>query len=220
MEQISRKKWGINGFILKWIAMVSMAIDHTGMVLFPQYRIFRIIGRLAFPIYCFLLVEGAVHTSDKKKYLGRLFLAALISEIPYNLVCTGELFSFKFQNVFFTLSLGLAAVFILQAQWNKACSAVIIFALVCVAQFAYTDYGGGGVCFILLFYVFREQILLKSTAFALADIFIYGGIQSYGVLSLIPILCYNGRRGPGMKYLFYIFYPVHLLVLYGLRLWG
>lgn len=217
MEQTLFKKWGINGFTLKWIAMISMVIDHIGYVLFPQHMIFRIIGRLAFPIYCFLLVEGAVHTSDKKKYLGRLFLFAMISEIPFNLVCAGKIFTLEYQNVFFTLCLGLAAVYVLQAQLNKAYSVIIILAIIFVAQIANADYGGGGVCFILLFYMFREQIFLKSAAFVVADIFIYGGIQSYGVLSLIPILCYNGKRGPGMKYLFYIFYPVHLLVLYWLR---
>lgn len=216
MGQTLFKKWGINGFTLKWIAMISMIIDHTGMVLFPQYRILRIVGRLAFPIYCFLLVEGAVHTLDIRKYLGRLFLFALISEIPYDLACSGQLWDFSSQNVFFTLFLGLSAIFVLQSQLNKAYCVVLVAALIFAAQYIHTDYGSFGVFVILLFYVFRERLFLKTAAFIVLDLFFYGGIQSYAVVSLIPILCYNGKRGPGMKYLFYLFYPVHLLVLYWL----
>ena len=77
--------FGLNGFVLKCIAMVCMLIDHTGAVLFPQYRILRIIGRIAFPIYCFLLVEGAMHTRDIRKYELRLLGFALVSEIPFDL---------------------------------------------------------------------------------------------------------------------------------------
>lgn len=217
MQHTVEKRWGINGFTLKWIALVSMLIDHTGMALFPQYTFMRMIGRLAFPIYCFLLVEGAVHTSDKKRYLERLFLFALISEIPFDLVRTGKPVDFSGQNVFFTLFLGLAAIFLIQSRINKTYSMILVIAFLFVAQYTQMDYGGGGIFIILLFYVFREQLLAKAAAFAAANIFLYGGIQNYAVLSLIPILCYNGKRGPGMKYWFYIFYPAHLLVLYWLK---
>lgn len=217
MQEMTEKRFGLNGFALKWIAVVTMAIDHTGMALFPQYVIFRIIGRLAFPIYCFLLVEGAVHTSNKGKYLGRLLLFAVISEIPFDLVRTGKLISWDAQNVFFTLFLGLAAVFLLQSRINKTGSVAACAALLFAAQYACVDYGGGGVFIILLFYIFRSRLLAKSAAFAAATFFLYGGLQNYAILSLIPVLCYNGKRGPGMKYFFYAFYPVHLMVLYWLR---
>ena len=212
----------LNGFALKCIAMVTMLIDHTGMVLFPRYMIFRMIGRLAFPIYCFLLVEGAVHTSNWKKYLGRLFLFALISEIPFNLAVGGQLWYPKTQNVFFTLFLGLLAVLLLKApnvgrnRWLiTGIRVILVLVLVLAAGLARTDYGAGGVIFILVFYVFRSQLLLKSAAFAAATAFLYGGIENYAILSLAPILCYNGKRGPGaLKYVFYVFYPAHLLLLY------
>ncbi len=219
-QEQAKPRIGLNGFTLKMIAMITMAIDHTGMVLFPQYMIFRIIGRLAFPIYCFLLVEGAVHTTNRKKYLGRMLLFALISEVPFDLVCTGYPFSLYSQNVFFTLFLGLAAIFLLERTRRNVYGMLGVIAIILLAEFAYTDYGSGGIVIIMLFYLFREQKLFKSVGFAAADIFLYGGItsvQSYGVFSLIPILCYNGRRGPSVKYLFYVFYPVHLLVLYWLR---
>lgn len=244
----------LSGFTLKCIAMVTMLIDHIGYVLFPGYVIFRIIGRLAFPIYCFLLVEGAVHTSNWKKYLGRLFLFALISEIPFNLAIGGKLWYPASQNVFFTLFLGLLAILLLQkplAGQSQSLDAghdgvpsagrsqshdtghdgvplagrnqtlitgirvVLVLALVLVAEFARTDYGAGGVIFILIFYVFRSQRLLKSTVFAAAVAFLYGGIENFAILSLVPILGYSGKRGPGAwKYFFYVFYPAHLLLLY------
>lgn len=218
MEQAEPKGFGINGFTLKWIAMLTMIMDHTGMVLFPQYIVLRIIGRLAFPIYCFLLVEGAVHTSNKKRYLIRLLVFALISEIPVDLICTGKVWSLSGQNVFFTLTIGLAAIFLLQSRLSKGYSFVLIVVLILLAEYANMDYGGAGIVFILIFYMFREQLWQKSLLFAAADIFLYGGIQNYAVLSLLPILCYNGKRGPGMKYFFYLIYPVHLLILYGLKL--
>ena len=228
----------LSGFTLKCIAMVTMLIDHMGYVLFPGYVIFRIIGRLAFPIYCFLLVEGAVHTSNWKKYLGRLFLFALISEIPFNLAIGGKLWYPEAQNVLFTLMLGLLAIRLLQEPLNRRSQGidaghdgvslagrnqtlitgirvVLVLALVLLAEFARTDYGAGGVIIILVFYLFRSQLLLKSAVFAAAIAFLYGGIENFAILSLVPILGYGGKRGPGAwKYFFYVFYPAHLLLLY------
>lgn len=218
MEQAEPRRFGINGFTLKWIAMLTMIIDHTGMVLFPQYMILRIIGRMAFPIYCFLLVEGAVHTSDKKRYLVRLLIFALISEIPFDLICTGKIWSLSGQNVFFTLVIGLTAIYLLQSRLKKGYSYVLIVVLLLLAEYTNMDYGGAGIIFILIFYMFREQLWQKSLLFTAADIFLYGGIQNYAVLSLLPILCYNGKRGSEMKYFFYFIYPVHLLILYGIKL--
>ena len=100
-------KFGLNGFVLKWIAMLTMLVDHVGAVLFPHLVLFRIIGRLAFPIYCFLLVEGAVYTSNWRKYLGRLLAFALISEIPFDLAFRGRIFDWSSQNVFFYPGTGL-----------------------------------------------------------------------------------------------------------------
>ena len=208
--------------------MLTMLIDHTGMALFPQYIWMRVIGRLAFPIYCFLLAEGAVHTSHHGKYLLRLFAFALISEVPFNLVLTGTLYSPYHQNVFFTLFLGLLAITAIQKLPSRILSAVAAIACIFVASPFHTDYGSGGVLIVLIFYLFREQPFLKAILFAVFDIGLWGGVgrglsyvfqsvQSYAVFAIIPILCYNGKRGPGLKYVFYIFYPAHLLVLYWLK---
>lgn len=214
---MGQKQFGIDGFTLKWIALITMAIDHTGMVLFPQYRIMRFIGRLAFPIYCFLLVEGAVHTSNPKKYLERLLSFAILSEIPFNLVCSGKIWYSGGQNVFFTLSLGLIVILCLQRWGMRPKSIAVALALIVAAECLGVDYGGGGVLIILAFYLCRMRPLKMSVAFAGITAFCYGGVQNYAIASLIPILCYNGKRGRSMKYFFYVFYPLHLLLLYYLR---
>ena len=214
------QKWGLNGFTLKWIALITMIIDHTGATLFPEHMIFRIIGRLAFPIYCFLLVEGAVYTKNKRGYLIRLLAFAVISEIPFDLMVSNQIWNWGAQNVFFTLSIGLLAVYALQK--NKPLYSAAALVLIFVAEFLTTDYGAVGILFIIIFYAFREKLLVKGIAFGVADIFLYGGVQSYAVLALVPIYCYNGKRGRKMKYFFYAMYPIHLLILYGIRkiVWG
>lgn len=219
MDFLKNSKYGFNGFTLKWIAVITMIIDHVGMGLFPQYPIMRIIGRFAFPIYCFLLVEGAMHTSNKRKYLTRLLLFALISEIPFNLVLSGTPFYLTRQNIFFTLFLGLAAVFLLESKMNKVFSLSLAVILCFVARFMHVDYGGAGVLFILIFYIFRNYPLMRAFAFVIATMTIYQGIQWYAILALIPISCYNGKQGPKMKYFFYLVYPIHLLILYCLMRW-
>ena len=198
-------------FQLKMIAMITMVTDHLGAVLFPQYLVMRIIGRLSFPIYCFLLVEGAVHTKNIRKYSARLLLFAVISEIPYDLAFFGRALEFQHQNVFFTLFLGLMGIIIL-----KTCKRgyLLGFLMVFVAEFLRTDYGAFGVLFILLFCILRESDLLKMGFFGLLTFLNdRGTIKMYACLAIIPMLLYNGKRGYNIKYAFYVFYPLHLLIL-------
>lgn len=218
MSQLSPGKWGLTGFALKWIALAAMAVDHVGMTLLPQYELLRIVGRLAFPIYCFLLVEGAVHTANRRRYLMRLLLFALLSEVPFDLAVSGTVFDLRSQNVFFTLAMGLMAVYLMELRNRYPYAVLGSAALVFAAQLAQTDYGGGGVLIILIFYLFRGKMAARVLAFSAVNVLCYGGLQNYAILSMVPILCYNGRRGPRMKYLFYIFYPAHLLALCWLRL--
>lgn len=210
-----QEAFGINGFTLKCIAMACMLIDHTGAVLFPQYRILRIIGRLAFPIYCFLLVEGAMHTRDIRKYELRLLGFALISEIPFDLAFRGGLFRLDHQNVFFTLFLGVVAVDVAKQCKNKLSAVLIFMLMIILAEFLNTDYGGKGIVFILCYYLLYDRKIVKQIMFVLEDILLYGvGIQAYASLAVVPMLLYNGRKGPSLKYFFYAFYPLHLLILY------
>lgn len=209
--------FGISGFALKWIAMVCMLIDHAGAVLFPQYIQMRIIGRLAFPIYCFLLVEGAVHTKDIHKYELRLLAFALLSELPFDLAFYTRP-DFRHQNVFFTLFLGLLVVEQYQKQREKLNSLltfVVAIACMAAAELLHTDYGAAGIIFILLFYVLYGHTALKQGAFVAMNFLLYGtSVQAYAGIAALPMLLYNGNRGPSMKYFFYLFYPLHLLGIY------
>ncbi|TGY96857.1 hypothetical protein E5329_07635 [Petralouisia muris] len=211
---MTEQKFGLSGFALKWIAMLSMLADHTGAVLFPQYIQLRMIGRIAFPIYCFLLAEGAVHTRNIRKYEMRLLLFALMSEIPFDLAFSSGM-NFRHQNVFFTLFLGLVVVEQYQKNRDKLSSFLIFVIVMLLAEFLNTDYGAAGVVFILIFYLLYQYTLGKQAAFAAANFLMYqGGIQAYAGFAVIPMLLYNGKRGPSMKYLFYAFYPLHLLAIY------
>lgn len=211
---MSEKTFGISGFTLKCIAMICMLIDHTGAVLFPQYLELRMVGRLAFPIYCFLLVEGAMHTTDIRKYEQRLFLFALISEVPFDLAFYGGT-SWTHQNVFFTLFLGVLAIDFAQRIQNRLGVIIIFFIIIIAAEFLHTDYSGSGIVFILCYYLLYEKKVLKQAMFVLENFILYrGGVQLYASFAVLPMLLYNGKKGPSMKYFFYVFYPGHLLILY------
>lgn len=220
----------MNGLSLKLIAMLTMLIDHATELLIPGgttlYFIGRSIGRLAFPIFCFLLVEGLLHTKNVKKYLIRLGIFALISEIPFDLAFVrGKTFveNLSHQNVFFTLFIGLFVIFLIQMIQNKYSNnsemAVILISIIVfigcqLANFLKTDYSFMGVLMIVCFYLFRNKKLSLLLSIFLLNL-IMGPIQVLGTISLLFILLYNGERGPKInRYIFYAFYPVHIMVLY------
>ncbi len=211
-------------FYLKLIAIITMLIDHTTVVLIPVdselHLIGRIIGRLAFPIFAFLLVEGFYHTKNIKKYLIRLGIFALVSEIPFDLAFYNNFFDFKHQNIFFTLFLGLCTVWLLslvevkfknKLVYINILNALITIAFSFIAAVLRTDYGFMGILIIVAFYLFRGSKIML----ALALVVISGSIiQGFSVLSMIPIWFYNGKKGKSLKYFFYAFYPAHILALY------
>ncbi len=210
---MEKRRFGISGFTLKWIAMVCMLTDHVGAVLFPQYIQLRIIGRLAFPIYCFLLVEGAVHTGNIRRYELRLLAFAALSEIPFDLAFYSRI-SFSHQNVFFTLFLGLIVVEQYQKNRTKLSSLFIFIAAMVLAEVLRTDYGAAGIVYILYFYLLHQYFFARQAVFAAMNFLLYGmGVQGYAGLAVFPMLLYNGKKGPSMKYFFYLFYPAHLLVI-------
>lgn len=211
----------LDGRTLKLVACLCMLIDHLGASCFSSVMVLRIIGRLAFPIYCFLLVEGAVHTHDMKKYILRMGIFALISEIPFDLALFHRVIYPGHQNVFFTLGLGLLAIWFIEHPIehleipDNLYKFLVIIAAGLIAEFLNTDYGFTGVAVICVFYHLREQPQLKYPIAALL-LAAMGGVEVYAVLALIPILLYNGQRGrqtKAMQYGFYIFYPAHLLLL-------
>lgn len=217
-EQLTVRR-GLSGFDLKCIAVFSMLTDHIGSVLCPSQLWMRYVGRLAFPIFGFLLVEGFLNTRDLKKYMGRLFLFALISEIPSDLARYNTPVYQDKQNIFFTLLLALICIYIMQRLQAHFLLAGVLLAVVGILTYYVIkpDYGIGGIVMILCFYVFRMQKTEQFLSVAAINICYFGKIQQAGALALIPIWFYNGTRGPSAKYFFYVFYPVHLFLLYLIR---
>lgn len=243
-------------FVLKLIAITAMLIDHIGAILFPDVIILRIIGRIAFPIFVFLLVEGFYHTKNYKKYLTRLGVFALISELPFDIGFYRYLYGEDFfgslreafssqaaartfigrllqhQNVFFTLFIGLILIYLLkmietkykeQILVSNILDALLTVAFCAIALFMRVDYDLSGILMIVAFYLFRgSKGLITITLFILnGTLFRFNNavtIQAFSILSMIPIAFYNGKKGKDIKYLFYAFYPVHILLLYFISL--
>lgn len=221
----------MNGFTLKLIAVMTMLIDHVTAVLIPEgtqaYWIGRSIGRLAFPIFCFLLVEGFFHTKNVQKYLTRLGIFALISEIPFDLAFSDKTNNMGFllqQNVFFTLFIGLAVIYgmsIIEKKYannmilSNVFDSLVVVAGCAVAILLTTDYTYIGILLIVSFYLFRENKILLTLSVLLVTGYLGGSFEMIASISMLFIWIYNGTRGPqGNKYLFYAFYPTHILCIY------
>jgi hypothetical protein len=217
----------MSSFVLKLIAIITMLIDHVGAVFVPSdtilYLIMRSIGRLAFPIFVFLIVEGFHHTRDVKKYLIRLGIFAFVSEVPFDLAFYGSVRQDVHQNVFFTLFLGLLTITLIhqveiklkhKLLLSNVINAIITIAFSFLAVLLKTDYDYAGVLMIVSFYIFRKKQTMLAIILLLISGTILGGINILASLAIIPIALYNGKKGKNVKYIFYIFYPGHLLLLY------
>ena len=220
----------MSSFILKIIAIITMFIDHIGYAMFGKFSFLNYIGRIAFPIFAFQISEGYNHTKNLKKYFLRLFIFAIVSQIPFMLF--GKIISNDFTlNIFFTLLLGLISIYIYDKSKYKSLGIIISIIIGLLAEFAHCDYGFYGVSIILLFYIFKNDIVKSSIAFMLAttikylipmikygfyDVYLYLFICT--LLPIIFISLYNGKKGKDTKYLLYLFYPIHLLLIYGIYL--
>ena len=212
-----------------------MLIDHVGAY-FPRtaksvilhvaawnvslYTVLRFIGRISFPIFAFLLVEGFLHTRDRRNYGLRLFLFALISELPWNLVHTGT-WLYEKQNVFFTLFFGYLALCVIRCLEEDGSDNNEILILALVGLLAITmvfkaDYGCGGFGFILMLYFLREQALFR----AVVGSCILPNRWKEG-LAFLFIGLYNGERGflktKAASLIFYVIYPLQLCIFYLIR---
>ena len=236
-----RRSFSFSGTALKTIACITMLVDHIGascieagiltpgldigtlsrdtLSTYPLYRldmVLRFTGRLAFPLFCFLLVEGFIHTHDVKRYVQRLVLFGLISEVPFDLAFFRTPFAPQHQNVYWTLALGVLAMAGLKRfekenglpgwqglVWAGGCAAL--------ALAANTDYHAIGVLIICTLYLTRAD--RKRQCLAGAVLFLF---ELTAPLAFVLVWFYNGQRGacsPLLKKAFYWFYPVHLLVL-------
>lgn len=243
---MEEKKFGISGSTLKWIAIITMLIDHIGASILTRQLLYmnwnpeefggithefiaqynnlyyimratRTIGRIAFPIFCFLLVEGFLRTNNLKKYLSRMAIFALLSEIPFDLVFAATPVFWGYQNVMITLFIGMLTMYGCKIIEEKIPDKVgrfvawgVCFALgAIVAEFLKVDYGAKGIIPIMALYFLRHFKLYQMIGGALSFVW-----EFPAPLSFLFISCYNGERGMKLKYFFYLFYPVHLLLLH------
>ena len=204
----------LNSYQLKCIAIITMLIDHIGAVLFPENLVLRYIGRISFPIFCFLLAEGFYHTKNVKKYMMRLAVFAVLSEIPYDLAFRNTYIEFTRQNVFFTLLIGVVMMYAIVRTNNVTVKVIYLLLAMWAAQAVASDYGYKGILLIAVYHFCRENLPAKVLLGASWNIIWNAFIQGYGALASLPIMLYNGKKGKSMKYIFYVFYPVHLLILY------
>lgn len=224
--------------VLKLIACVTMLIDHIGAALVIRlsvpcmptlYYICRVIGRIAFPIYAFLLCQGMQHTHSPKKYIFRLAAGILLAEIPFDFLFEGG-FTWAYQSVMVTLTLGALMLLCMSSTSKLWLRVLVVFPFTVLAELVRCDYGGWGIATIAAFTLIPNlpgQVLcmilinwLMSTA-AVPVLGLSIPIQLFAVLAMVPIGFYSGKKCSGNRALqlgFYLFYPVHLLILWGITL--
>ncbi len=238
MNTVKKPKIGLTNNQLKIIAMVSMLLDHMGLLFFPEYSIFRILGRIAFPIFAYMIAEGCRYTKNRAKYLGMIAAMAVVFQAVY-FVAMGSLY----QGILVTFSLAIITIYsidgILHAKklWGRLAA---IGALVFVAVFVFVlpllltktdfdiDYGVWGILLPVIVYFMPSRPWQIGGASALLVVrAIYYGLlatplrplQWWSLLTIPLLALYNGERGKAkMKYVFYIFYPAHLVILYGIAM--
>lgn len=215
----------LDGSTLKILAAIFMTLDHAGLLLFPRMPIFRILGRLALPIFAFMIAEGCKYTRNRKKYFGMVFGLGAVCQVVYYFF-DGSLYL----SILITFSLSILTIYALQyLKQKKTVLSGLVFAATVAAAFVLNqvltiDYGFWG-CMLPVFAALPhgtkyDSVPVDTTLLGIGLLFLarsIGGIQIYALLALPLLYCYSGRRGKGnLKYFFYIFYPVHLAVLQGI----
>lgn len=230
----------MSAFALKCIALLAMAIDHTGAVFFPDQAWLRYIGRLAFPIFAFLLTEGFLHTSSKRNYFLRLGAFALLSEVPYDLCLFRAPFDPEHQNILFELCAGFLLLWCLEKalREGKRWFFLPVPLLFLGASYFSLSYGIYGLAMIAVFYLFSGIPHIRALSGAVVTYGFNGFLslgfpflgrtihllssnftQLYAVAASVPLLFYNGKKGRySLKWFFYLFYPAHLLLLWAVSL--
>ena len=225
MEKIKNLK-GINGAQLKYIAFGSMFIDHFNKAIITPFltgtgplvaitTIFDILGRIAFPIFAFMVVEGFFKTKSRWSYLRNLLIFAVISEIPYDMFQSAEFVNTWSQNILWGLALGLFTIMVidkLKAYIKKRPLWVFVSLLIVAlsslgSMLISSDYEYYAIIIIYLYYIFYDKRLLASGLGYLVII-----KEIYAILGFATVLLYNGEKGKQNKIFNYLFYPVHLLV--------
>lgn len=225
-QQTLKRMQVLDGTALKLIAAISMAIDHVGAVFFPGTLWIQIIGRLAMPIFAFFIAEGYIHTRDRQAYLMRMGVFALVSELPFDLALMGGV-NITHQNILFTFALAIMGLMLYDYLTERYPGTPgIVFGSLAVAVLGALsialrlDHNFAAIGLVFVFYVFRGyNLLIRNLAAVVFEVLVRNvGIYRWGVLSFFPLMLYNGKRGRGLKLFFYLFYPVHLLVLWLIKL--
>lgn len=214
-----KQKPGLTGNQLKILAMIAMTCDHVGLQLLPQYPVLRFIGRLALPVYAYMIAEGCRHTRDRKRYLLRLASLALLCQIVY-FFAMGSLY----QCILVTFSLSVCLIYL----WDRdsktpfflGLSAVFLLCRVVPDLLPFTDfyidYGLWGVMLPVLIYLASAKGLVIGLLLLALN---YGGNQWFALAAVPLLLLYNGHRGKWkIGKLFYFYYPAHLVIIYMLSL--
>ena len=216
---------------LKLVACITMLMDHVGIWLIPSVGL-RLVGRIAFPLYCFMLAEGVEHTRNPRKYGLRLLLVLILSEIPFDLVVFGRI-TLDHQSVMVTLLLGFFMLELGKKTDNFLLKILIGLPFILLAEIFRTDYGGHGVLLILLLSLVRGLphegaamalvllgVSLSMDSFPVPVLGMKIPIELFSILAMIPLSLYSGRKATHSKALqwaFTLFYPAHLAVLALLR---
>ena len=240
MDSSASKNFELTAAVLHIIAMTLMLMDHLWATLLPAREWLTCAGRVAFPIFAFMAVEGYFHTRSFKKYILRMLLFAVLSEIPFDLMYGGTWFYPVHQNVLWTFLLGLLGVWLMERKKGKTWMYLLVCVLVVLAglvlgTLCMVDYYGVGVLTVFVFYFLHGRkwwcFLGQLAALYWLNVELLGGLmypvqlfgmefelcqQGLALLALIPIWLYRGRQGYHSKpfqYLCYAFYPVHMLLL-------
>ena len=224
----------MTAFTLKMIAIISMVLDHVKYAI-PQTNsiLTSYLGRLAFPIFSFLISEGFVHTHNRGKYILRILIFAIISQLPFYFFSHNLSHSKANLNILFTFEFALIGLYLMELiikkgkykKLNYLITIIILAMILIIAYLLHPDYSIYGIGLVWLFYLFRNSMLLKSIGFMILNILQYKKFLITGkcyyiffsfmpLMSLIFILLYNGKQGRKMKYFFYLFYPLHFIILY------
>jgi hypothetical protein len=208
-----------------------MLIDHIGAALTGSLWM-RVVGRIAFPVFCYLIAEGAAHTRNPKRYGLRLFTGVLLAELPFDLMLYGR-WTWGNQSVMLTLLLGFLYGQAADRMKNLNAKVYLVVPFTLAAEWLRTDYGGFGVMVIALFILTREmprRLAVQTLGMTVLCLFMGSAlirvgpvkipIELFAVAAIIPIACYHGKKRTASRWLqwgVYLFYPVHMLVLCWLR---
>lgn len=240
---MEKRKFDISSVGLHIFAMIFMLMDHMWATVFTNAQWLTSVGRLAFPIFAFMIVEGYTHTKNLKKYVLRLLLFAVITEIPFNLMVGNSVVYYVHQNVLWTFLIGIGLIHINELArkkdklWLNLLTMVLTTPLGFVLGFVtFVDYNAAGILTVLLFYFFRGRkwwcFLCQLVGLYYINVELLQGLffevelfghkfeivqQGLAMLSLAFIWLYRGRQGKKSKafqYFCYAFYPVHMLILW------